>query len=329
MSENRLSFSPILVTGASGQLGRRLVPRLLAAGYQVRGHYRSKEKAAKYCPSGVEAVIGDLSRPDWLAKAVDGCQAVIHGAARVSLRKGNFDEQYKVNVEGTRAVISACLNCNVRRLVNISSIVTVGASSNGMPIDESAIFNLGKYNIAYIRTKREAEELALAANGPKLEIISVNPSIMISPPDRAVTSRDLRKIPKFLPAYFDFGLNLVETDDVITGIISALERGRPGERYLLTGENIDPEKLFEISKRYFGISKPVLKIPYSAVILLSYFVAFISKLGGKRAKLYPAFARLGRYKFIYSHEKASRELGYHPKSLEKSIENILGKIERR
>jgi dihydroflavonol-4-reductase len=329
MSENKnSSLSPVLVTGASGQLGRRLTARLVEAGYRVRAHYRSEEKAAKYCPSGVEVVIGDLLKPDWVAGAADDCRSVIHCAARVSMRAGSFDEQYKVNVEGTKAVLEACLKAHVKRLVNVSSIVSVGASDNNTPIDESANFNLGKYKIAYIQTKREAEELALAANGLDLEVVSVNPSIMISPLDRDVTHNDLRKIPRFLPAYFDFGLNVVETDDVISGVIAALEQGRAGERYLLTGENIDPERVFDIAKRYFGIRKPLLKIPITALISIAYLVAFVSKLGGKRAKLHPELARLGRYKFIYSHEKASRELGYHPKPLEESIKAIMETIQR-
>ncbi len=322
----RANIKSILLTGASGQLGRRLLPRLIAAGYRVRAHYRSQEKVARYCPAGTETVIGDLLHPDWLTKAVHGCEAVIHAAARVSLRQGNYKEQYEVNVEGTKAVVSACRSGAVRGLVFVSSIITVGASENGRPIDETAPFNLGKYDIPYIKTKHEAEMLALAANGPSLEVISVNPSIMISPPDREVTHNDLRKIPRFLPAYFNFGLNLVETDDVITGVIAALEKGRPGQRYLLTGENIDPARTFELSKKYFGLRKPFLKIPVSALIPISYLAALVDRLRGKRPKLYPDMARIARYRFFYSHGKAERELGYSPKPLDETLENILGKI---
>jgi dihydroflavonol-4-reductase len=323
---NKVPFSPVLVTGASGQLGRRLVPRLLVAGYQVKAHYRSLEKAAKRCPSGCEAVIGDLLKPEWLYDAAKGCQAVIHGAARVSMRQGNYDEQYKINVEGTKAVIAACKSAGVKRLIYISSIVSVGASSDSNLVDETLIFNLGGFDIPYIQTKRKAEELALAANGPSLEVISVNPSIMISAPDREVTPNDLRKIPKFLPAYFDFGLNLVETGDVVNGIVVALERGRPGERYLLTGDNIDPQKLFALGKKYFGIKKPILKIPVSALVPISLISELVAKIQHKRPKLYRDMARLGRFRFIYSHQKASRELGYNPKPLEETLANIINKI---
>jgi dihydroflavonol-4-reductase len=325
----RADIKSILLTGASGQLGRRLLPRLMATGYRVRAHYRSPEKAARYCPVGAEEVIGDLLYPDWLPRAVLDREAVIHAAAKVSLRQGNFDEQYKINVEGTKAVISACRNGGVKRLVFVSSIASVGASEDGQPIDETAPFNLEKYDIPYIKTKHKAEKLALAANGPSFEVISVNPSIMISPPDREITRNDLQKIPRFLPVYFNFGLNVVETDDVISGIIAALERGRPGQRYLLTGENIDPARAFELSRRYFGLRKPFLKIPALALIPIAYLAAFAAKVRGKRPKLYPDMARLVRYKFFYSHDKASRELGYNHKPLEETLENIMGKIKTK
>ena len=325
--ENRGSFSStVLVTGANGQLGRRLLPRLQEAGYQVRAHYRNAEKAAKYYKPEIKAVIGDLRSPAWIDDAVRGCDIVVHGAARVSLRLGNLAEQKAVNIDGARAVVEACLKHNVRRLIYVSTIVTVGASLDGNPVDESLLFNLAGFDIPYIDTKHEAETIALAANSRDFEVIVVNPSIMISPPDREVTARDLRKIPRFLPAYFDFGLNLVETDDVISGIIAAFHRGRPGERYLLTGENVNPERLFELAGKYFGINKPVIKIPISALYPVAYLVELWAQALGKRPKFHRGLARLAHYRFFYNNEKAKRELGYTPKPLETTIENILGKL---
>jgi dihydroflavonol-4-reductase len=316
----------VLVTGANGQLGRRLIPRLINAGYSVRAHYRNSEKAAKYAPTGIETITGDFRSPDWVERAIDGCQIVIHGAAKVSLRPGKLEEQRIVNIDGTKAVINACRKTGVRRLIYVSSIITVGASPDNNPVDETIPFNLGGYNVPYIDTKREAEELALAANSPELEVVVVNPSIMISPPDRPVTKRDLRKIPKILPAYFDFGLNVVETDDVISGIIAAIDKGHPGHRYLLTGENVDPERLFVLSKKYFGISKPIMKIPVSSLFPVALLVEAWAGLTGKRPKFHRGLAKLAHLRFFYSCDKAKRDLGYNPKPLEKTLENILGKL---
>jgi len=315
-----------LVTGASGQLGRRLVRELLKHNYTVKAHYRSQEKADRYCPSGVEVVLGDITSPGWLPDAVKGCYYVIHCAARVSVRPLNDQKtnyMYQVNVEGTRAVVDACKRGNVRRLLHVSSVAAVGGSVNGTPLDEQADFNLAGYDLPYLETKRKAEEYALQANGDSLEVVVVNPSIMISPPDRKLTEKDLKKIPKRIPVYFDFGINLVETADVIDGIIKALDKGQSGQRYLLTGDNLNPEKLFEIGKKYFGIKKPFIKIPYWLLYLLGCISELLYLFKKKRPKLNRNIVRLLKLKLYYTSEKAKRELGFNPKPLEKSVEDIL------
>jgi dihydroflavonol-4-reductase len=260
-------------------------------------------------------------------EAMAGCDIVIHGAAKVSLRPGNHDEHYAINVEGTRNIVVACLRSNVRRLIFISTVAAVGASENGDPIDETAPFNLAGYNVPYAETKHEAERVALEAQGKGLDLIIVNPSIMISAPDRPVTGRDLRKIPKFLPAYFDFGVNVVDTEDVISGILAAIKKGRPGQRYLLTGENLDPGRAFALAGKYFGIKKPKIRLPHSFLIPIATIIELVSKTKGKRPKFHRGLARLAKLKFYYSGEKARRELGFTTRPLEKTIENILTRIE--
>jgi dihydroflavonol-4-reductase len=313
----------ILVTGASGQLGRKLVPRLLEAGYHVRAHYRSREKADRWKPNGAEAVFGDLLEPAWLDDAVSGCDIVVHCAALVSMRPGREELAHRINVEGTRVILEACKSYKVKRLIFTSSIVTVGASEDGNPIDETAIFNLKNSGAPYIDTKKEAERLVLESNGPDLETVVVNPSIMISPPDRELTEKDLKKIPKRIPFYFNFGINLVSADDVISGIVAAIERGRPGERYLLTGDNIDPDTAFGLARRYLGIKRPRIKLPRSTLYLVALAMEIRAKLMNKRPKFHRGLARMAKYRFIYSNEKAKGELGYEPGSIDQVINAII------
>lgn len=318
----------VLITGASGQLGRRLIPRLINAGFKVRAHYRSQEKAQKHCPSEAVTVFGDLLEPGWLDDAVRGCDIVIHCAAIVSLRPRPNTLMKKVNIEGTRAVIASCRNNAVKRLIHVSSIITVGGSEDGQPLDETAPYNLGVYKIPYFDTKVEAERIALEASDAGLDVVVVNPSIMISPPDRELTAKDLKKIPKWVPVYFDFGMNIVETDDVITGIISAIDKGRPGERYLLTGENLYPKKAFEFGAEFLGIKKPIVKIPIWTLYPVAAVMEIIARLRNKRPKFHRGLARIARHKFVYSYEKACKELGYSPAPLRKSLERILPSIKR-
>ena len=316
----------ILVTGASGQLGRKLVPRLLEAEYKVRAHYRTEEKAGRWKPQRAEPVFGDITEPGWLIDAVKGCDVVIHCAAMVSMRPGREELARRVNVDGTRAVIDACKANNVKRLIYVSSIVTVGASDNGKPIDETARFNLENSGSPYIDTKREAEQMVLQANGSDLESIIVNPSIMISPPDREVTEKDLKKIPKWIPFYFDFGINLVSADDVITGIIAAIDKGRAGERYLLTGDNLNPDIVFALAGKYLGIKRPWIRLPRTALYLIALVVELRAKIRNKHPKFHRGLARMTKYRFIYSNEKARRELGFEPETIEEVVKRIVSKL---
>jgi dihydroflavonol-4-reductase len=321
MSETDL----ILVTGASGQLGRKVVRRLVELGYPVKAHFRNQEKSVTWCPRGVTPILGDLTEPDWLPGALYGCRYVIHCAAKVSLRPAPFEPMRQINVGGTKAVVDACRQAGVRRLVHVSSVAAVGASADSNPIDETAPFNLAGYGIPYFETKNESEKLALEANGSQLEVVVVEPSIIIAPPDREVSAEEWAKLPERVPAYFDFGLNVVEAADVVNGIILALQKGIPGQRYILAGENIGPQRAFDLAEKFIGMKRPFFKIPRWGLYLLglSAEIAYIGK--GKKPRLNRSIARLARLKFHYSSAKANRELGWVAAPLEDTIQRILAK----
>jgi dihydroflavonol-4-reductase len=205
----------------------------------------------------------------------------------------------------------------------------VGASPDNNPIAEDALFNLDHINIPYIQTKRMAEKMVMEANGPHLETITLNPSIMISIPDRELTKGDLKKIPRLMPIYFDFGLNLVETDDVITGIIASIDKGTPGQRYLLTGDNIDTDRAVSLAIKYLNIGRPFLKIPRWLLFPGAWIVEMRAKFRKKRPSFHRGLAKLAYYRFYYSNEKAKRELGYNPKPLEDTVVRIINVLKSR
>ncbi len=321
----------ILVTGASGQLGRKVVRRLIELGYPVKAHFRSQEKAAQWCPRGVTPVFGDLTEPSlpdqgWLPGALQGCSYVIHCAAKVSLRPAEMEPMRQINVGGTLAVIDACKQAGIKRLVHVSSVAALGASVDSNPIDETASFNLAGYGIPYFETKHESEQLALDANDSQLEVVVVEPSIIIAPPDREVSAEEWAKMPKRIPVYFDFGLNVVEAADVVNGIILTLQKGIPGQRYILAGENIGPQRAFELAEKYLKMKRPLLKIPRWGLYLLGLFSEISYAGKDKKPRLNRSIARLAKLKFYYSSAKANRELGWVATPLETTIERIISKI---
>lgn len=318
----------ILVTGASGQLGRRLVGRLCEKQYNVRAHYRSREKAGKYCPEGVEPVYGDLNKPDWLDNAIEGADYVIHCAAWVSLRPGDYDLMHKINVDGTRAVLDSCQKAGVKRMVHISSVAAVGASRDGQTLDENTRYNLDHLKIPYFKTKRLAEEIALKSQSNELDVIVVNPSIMISMPGGEILEEKLKRIPRKLPVYFDFGLNLVLTEDVVDGIILAIKKGRGGQRYIFGGENVNTEHAFELAYKYLGLKKPAIKISAKLLYIAGIVAEFMSFIGSVFVpgwngwRLNREIAKLAGLRFYYSSHKAIEELGYSYRSLDEILNKI-------
>ena len=315
----------VFVTGASGHLGRKLIPEMIKRGYRIKAQFRSQEKADKYCPEGIEQAFGDLTRPGWLNSAMMDCDQVIHCAAYVKVQPLSDKDtatMRAVNVEGTRYVVESCRKAGIKRLLYISTIGAVGASTDDTPITEEAAFNIGGYDIPYFDTKYEAEQIVLEAAND-LEIVIVNPSIIVSLPDKDRLRKKRRKLPRWLPAYFDFGLNLVDSRDVIEGAISALEKGHSGHRYLLTGDNLNPESAFAITRQYFGIGKPLIKLPYIFIYALGFLTEIYYRFKGKAPKFNRNFARLAKFKFYYDCTKAKTELGYNPRSFEETIKEII------
>jgi dihydroflavonol-4-reductase len=316
----------VLVTGANGHLGRRIVNALLAHGYRVFAHYRTAPKIEEFCPAGATPIIGNITMPQWMPAAFKNIDCIIHTAAMVSLRPGRHNEMYLVNVEGTKSVVRAAKAAEVKRLIHISSIAAVGGAREGQVLTEAAPFNLGHTGLPYFQTKFEAERAALAAANESFYVIILNPSIIIFPPDKEIKEEDLKKFRRWIPVYIDFGLNLVYADDVVAAVVNAVEKGRSGERYILGGENINPRIIFNLARKYLGIRKPVLKLPaallYPVSLIYEIFYGFIAP-HGKGPRLNRGVVRLARLRFHYSSEKAERELDFKVRSLDEIISSIL------
>jgi dihydroflavonol-4-reductase len=322
----------ILVTGASGQLGRNLVQNLVLRGYNVRAHYRTPDKAREYCPTGVETVYGDLIDGNWVAEAVDGCDIVIHCAAWVSLRNVDYHKMYSVNVEGTQKLLKVAQKKGVRRFIHISSIATIGGSVNGYSIDENAPYNFDHLKIPYFETKRLAEKTALKANSDKFEVIVLNPSIMISPVKKYAVAKFINNMPRFIPFYFDFGINIVRTVDVVNGIIESINKGRPGHRYILAGENIDSVKVLSLLYRYLDIGRPKIKIPYFLIYFLGLLFDVFGFLRRMISRGFPApkfghrLAQLAKFHLYYSSKKAETELDFKAQSVEDTLRKVISSL---
>ena len=239
------------VTGATGFVGSHVARALANHGADLRLLVRASSPTRNIDGLHAERVVGDLREPDSLRTAIAGCEVVFHVAADYRLwtrDAADMQSMYRSNVEGTRALIDAARQAGVRRIVYCSSVATMGFTGNGRPADENSPVRLEDMIGHYKRSKFIAEQVAIEAGRSGGDVVVVNPTTPVGEGDVKPTPTG-RIILDFLkrkfPAYVDTGLNLVDVREVARGHIAALEKGTPGERYILGGENLTLKQILD------------------------------------------------------------------------------------
>jgi dihydroflavonol-4-reductase len=242
----------LLVTGATGFLGTHLVRTLEARGYDVVPFARS--------------LGGDVLDASGVARAAAGCEGVFHCAGKVSRRREDAEELYRLHVEGTRTVLDACAAAGVRRAVIASTSGTVAVSDVehvARETDAPPIGILARW--PYYRSKLFAEREALERNREGFEVVSVNPSLLLGPGDvHGSSTEDVRLLLEgSVPAVPAGGLSFVDVRDAADAMCKAMQVGRAGERYLIGGCNLTVADFFGRLSRIAGVRAPWLAMPRS------------------------------------------------------------------
>ena len=303
-----------LVTGATGFIGWHVAQHLRDAGFEVRGLARPGGTPAAVLPDGVEPITGDLRDADAVRRAADGMDAIFHVAARYSLSRRRAAEVRAVNVGGTQVVIEAALREGVP-LVHTSSVATIGIPGDGTHGDEETLQPSSQVIGAYKRSKVEAESLVRRAVAAGLEAYVVNPSAPIGPGDRRPTPTGQLIVDALggrIPAYVDTGLNLVDVRDVAAGHLLALERGRPGRRYILGNAwgNMTLQQILELVHRAGGPPPPARRIPHAVAIAAAAADELVEGRILRREPRAPLDgALLARKRMFFSPQRAITELG--------------------
>lgn len=316
----------VLVTGGSGFVGGNLALALVRCGYRVRVHHRPGDDTRLIEGAPVTRSEGDICDRESLLRAMEGCAGVFHTAGNVSFRKRDRAVQRRVNVEGTRTVIEACRRAGVRRLVHTSTVNTLGVAGPGeAPADESSTFDPVVSRFHYAVTKKEAEDLALAANDSGLEVVAVNPGTVFGPGDVNLNAGSYILAAARLPVLVcpPGGTNCVHVDTVVEGHIRAFERGRPGERIILGGENLTYRRMFEIILDVLRRARPVIQLPEKLGVAAAACLEAFSSLTGIDTRLSAEAARAGSLRLFYSSEKARRDLGIEPLSFRRAVEDAV------
>ncbi len=305
------------LTGATGFIGGALLSHLLSRGWDVRALIRPSsdpENLTRH-ERAFERVSGDLRDPASLERGLRGCDVLFHVAARYSLWNPDPREIYADNVEGTRNVLQAARRCGVSRVVYTSTVGTIYIPFDGKPGDESRMLGLRDIQGHYKRSKLLAELEARRFAGEGLPVVIVHPSAPVGPWDVKPTPTG-RMILDFLerkmPGYTDTGLNIVGVEDVAEGHLLAYEHGRPGEGYILGGENMSLLEIFRTLSRITGIPAPRFKVPLAALAPIALASECMARALRRPPRVpWEAVRLAGKYMY-FSSAKAKEELGYRP-----------------
>jgi 2-alkyl-3-oxoalkanoate reductase len=305
-----------LVTGPTGLIGNRIAHALLERGDRVRALVRDPGRAEALRERGAELVVGDMGDAASLRRAVDGIEYVYHCAALV----GDWldrDEARRVNVEGTRSLLSASAAAGVRRVIHMSSLSVLG-SRHHHGTDESAPY---RYSDPYTDSKVDSERVVLGfSRRGELETVSLRPGFVYGPGDRQLFPRLLEALATGRFAYVGDGskeMNSTYVDDVAQAALLAEGKAEAaGQAYNLTdGTRTTIREFITFIAHYLGLWAPTRRVPAPVAVVACSAMDLLARL--TRAREAPALNR-SRLRFLYynqhfSIEKARSELGYAPR----------------
>jgi dihydroflavonol-4-reductase len=313
----------ILITGASGFVGRAVLARLVEAGREVRALTRSDASAHALAGAGAEPVRGDIMDTASLAPAMEGCEVVYHVAGLNGFCLPDPHELTRVNVWGTRSVVSAAGAAGVRRVVLTSSAATIGEERGTVATEDSP--HRGSFLSHYERSKYEAEREAFAtAARVGVELVSVNPASVQGPGRVRGTAKILiDALNGRLKMVVDSRLSLVDVDDCARGHLLAEANGVAGERYLLSGVTMSLGEALEILGRISGRPQDPRRLPPVVAMTMATGVAAIGRVRHRRPPVCREMVRTLLHGHAYDGSRATRELGLVYTPIEEALRRTI------
>lgn len=312
----------IFLTGATGFIGGGIAAALRERGDGVRALVRDPAKAAGLQDIGCTLVPGDLADRAALAEAMRGADAVIHCAAvyEVGIKESDRPRVYAANVEGTENTLGAALDAAIPRVVYVSTVAVFG-NTRGEVVSEG-YRNTSPHTSYYEETKALAHDVAQRLIAEGLPCVIVQPGGVYGPDDHSALGDLLERYAKHrLPAltFPDLGLVMVHRDDVVAGVLLALDRGTPGESYVLGGEVTTMREVFETFGKVLGRKPPRLTFPTSVLKVLAPLGPVVGPPLGFPPNFRELISSSDGVTFWASDDKARRDLGYAPRSLEQGL----------
>jgi nucleoside-diphosphate-sugar epimerase len=304
------------ITGATGFIGERLALHLADEGHFVHALIRQKSRAANLKHPNIRLFTGDLLDKKSIQDAMQGCDFVFHLAAYARVWSKDKSRPQKINVQGTINVFDAALMHNVKKVVFTSTGGTLEPSQKDKPVSEDTPRVTDFFN-AYEQTKAQAEHEAVRFTKLGLDVVSVNPTRVYGPGMISESNAMTRIIKQFnagkwriIPGDGTKYGNYVFVDDVVKGHLLAMEKGRPGERYIIGGENVTYNEFFKKLAVVTGKKHLLFHVPYHIMLVSGTLQYWFSQLTGMPPLITPRWIRKYLHHWAVTSEKAKNELGY-------------------
>jgi len=312
----------IAITGASGHIGANLCRELLSKNHELK--VLVNEFTGSISELDLEQVQGNLLDPESLRNLADESEIMIHLAASISITGDR--SILETNFKGTQNVIKAVKDSRVKRLIHFSSIHAISHDPLDETLDETRSLVL-QDKIIYNRSKAMAEQAVLDAVVGGLDAVIINPTSVVGPNDfkpsligQAILQLYRGKMPALIPGGYDW----VDVRDVVSGTISAFEKGRTGESYLLSGHYVSLTDLYDLLKSLKGNGKSLRVLPFwLAEMGLPFLQAWSSMTGNKPLYTRESIEILKTAHPDISSEKAGRELGYHSRPFKETLKDTI------
>jgi dihydroflavonol-4-reductase len=313
-----------VVIGATGHLGNTLVRELVKDGEEVRAIVLPGDNLEPLKGLKVEVAYGDITKQDFITKALKGADVVYHMAGAVVITQGRKEFLEKVNIEGTKNVINACMENNIKRLVYTSSVHALREPAKGTVINEEQPFDPEQVFGEYSKTKAKASLEVINAVKNGLDAVILCPTGVVGPNDFKISQMGqfiIDFVQGRLKAYIDGAYDFADVRDVARGHILAAQNGRKGEVYILSGERVTVSGLVNYLREITGKRGPTFKMPY-----------FLAKITAPLTPIYYFFSHTKPLFTTYSirvlasnskisSEKAQKELGYKSRPVKESLKD--------
>jgi nucleoside-diphosphate-sugar epimerase len=314
----------ILITGSTGYIGHQLASRLIANGKHLNLLVRNFDSPYLLRNNNISLFNGDITEPSSISHAMRDCSQVYHCAAIARLGIKDSKKFFDVNVSGTKNILEAAVNAGVHRLVFTSSAGVFGPSCDWSLTEKDTCQS--SFESDYDLSKHLAENHVKDYVRKGLHAIIVNPSRVFGPGPATYSNGVTRMIGQLMnkkliafPNLDNYCVNYSFIDDVVDGHIMAMEKGTPGESYILGGENITYSKFQSLFTKNSDSKNHILRIPLFMFKILAHMMEILDS----NTEFSPSLVKRLAKNHMLSSEKAVTNLGYKITPFEKSLKKTI------